>query len=94
MGEMRHNADASMKQASEAARRHNDTLPNGDFIIHEASPVAEGLGKPVLKDHVKQFPGDRYLAPADTGSGDGAAVAKSQTEVKAKKITKKTRAKK
>ncbi len=94
MGEMRHNADASMQRASEAARRHNDTLPNGDFVIHEASPVAEGLGKPVLKEHVKQFPGDRYATPAEASSGDGAAVAKSQTEVTAKKITKKTGAKK
>jgi hypothetical protein len=92
IGAMQHNADASMRRAAEAARYHNDTLPNGDFVIHEASPVAKGLGKPVLKEHVRQFPGDRYAAPAEAGGGDGAADA--PTEVTAKKVTKKTRTKK
>ena len=94
MGEMRHNADVTMAHAAEAARHHNDTLPNGDFVIHEASPVAKGLGKPVLKEHVNQFPGDRYATPAEAGSGDGAALANGQTKVRAKKPSKKTSAKK
>ncbi len=68
--ELRHNADESMRKAAAAARRHNDTLPNSDFYIHEASPVAKGTGKPVQKEHIKQFPGDRYVE----AGGDGHAV--------------------
>ncbi len=68
--EMRHNADESMRTAAAAARRHNDTLPNGDFYIHEASPVAKGTGKPVQSEHIQQFPGDT-AAPVH---GDGAAT--------------------
>ena len=74
MGEMRHNADASMRRAAEAARRHNDTLPNGEFYIHEASPVAKGLGKNVVVEHVKQFPGEDLVEMGDPTGGDGAAV--------------------
>src|SRR5690606_4969992 len=36
LGELRENADESMRTAAEAARRHNDTLPNSEFYIHEA----------------------------------------------------------
>lgn len=68
-GEMSDNADDSMLRAAEAARRHNDTLPNGDYAIHEASPVAKGLGRPIPVEHIRQFPGDRYLE----AGGDGAA---------------------
>lgn len=90
VGEMRHHADASMRRAAAAARRHNDTLPNGDYVIHPASPVAQELGKPVLTEHVKQFPGDRHLQPppAEARGGDGAATGNGQTEVKAKKAAK------
>ena len=55
--ELRHNADDSMRVASQAARRHNDTLPNEEFYIHEASPIAEGTGKVPPTEHIKQFPG-------------------------------------
>ncbi len=68
-GEMRYHADESMREAAAAARRHNDTLPNEDYYIHEASPVAAGTGREVPRKHVKQFPGDDV---ADV-SGDGAA---------------------
>ncbi|MFQ5568591.1 MAG: acyl-CoA dehydrogenase family protein [Rhodothermales bacterium] len=90
-GEMRTNADDSMRHAAEAARRHNDTLPNSDFYIHEGSPVAKGLGHPVSKEHIKQFPGDRYI---EAGGGDGAALGNGHAEVKAKPATKKAGAKK
>ena len=70
IGELRKNADASMKKAAAAERRHNDTLPNSDFYIHEASPVAKGTGKPVPKEHIRQFPGDRYVE----AGGDGHAA--------------------
>ncbi|MEX0600770.1 MAG: acyl-CoA dehydrogenase family protein, partial [Rhodothermales bacterium] len=56
IGELRHNADASMLEAASAARRHNDTLPNDRFYIHEASPVAAGTGKQPPTEHIKQFP--------------------------------------
>ena len=85
IGETRHHADASMRRAAAAARRHNDTLPHGDYAIHEASPVAQGLGKPVDKEHVRQFPGDRHLK----AGGDGAPAGNGQAEVAAQKVTKK-----
>lgn len=51
------NADQSMMEASEAAIMHNDTMPNGQFVIHEASPVAKGEGKDVRNSHIPDFPG-------------------------------------
>jgi len=72
LGEMRTNADDSMRRAAAAARRHNDTLPNGDYYVHEASPVARGTGHPVQRDHIRQFPGDRSSEPAGDGAASGA----------------------
>lgn len=77
LGELRHNADVSMRKAAEAAMRYTDTLPNSDYYIHESSPVAAGEGKVPPTEHIKQFPGD---TPARSG-GDGAA--KGRPEVKA-----------
>ena len=57
-GEMRRNADASMRKAAEAARRYNDTLPDEDFYIHEGSPLGRDAGKDVPSEHIQQFPGD------------------------------------
>jgi acyl-CoA dehydrogenase family member 9 len=78
MDELRNNADESMRPAASAARIHNDTLPNDRFYIHEASPSAKGSGRKVPKDHIKQFPGDRYVA-----SGDGASGKPPKQSVKA-----------
>ena len=78
IGEIRHNADESMRSAAEAARRHNDTLPNGDFVIPESSPVAKGTGKVIPREHIKQFPGDNY----NDAGGDGAVVSKEKTTLK------------
>ncbi len=64
---LRKNADVSMREAAQAARDHSDTLPNSDYVIHESSPVAKGTGMPVLKEHVKQFPGDHTAV----AGGDG-----------------------
>lgn len=58
---MKRNADESMREAARAARLHNDTLPNSDYYIHEASPVAKGQGKPVNTAHIKQFTGDEQV---------------------------------
>ncbi|MFK7846340.1 MAG: acyl-CoA dehydrogenase family protein [Rhodothermales bacterium] len=79
IGELKKNADESMRLASDAARRHNDSLANEDYYIHESSPVAKGTGKPVRKENVRQFPGDMAI---DSG-GDGAAIAPEDTKLKA-----------
>src|SRR5690606_18160311 len=57
LGELQRNADESMRRAAAAVMRHVDTLPNADFYIHEASPVAEGTGKRPAAELLRQFPG-------------------------------------
>jgi len=57
-GEMRDNADESMREAAEAARAHNDTLPNEDFYIHEGSPLGRDAGKEPPQEHIPQFDGE------------------------------------
>lgn len=69
-GATRRNADESMRRAAAAARRHNDTLPTADFYIHEASPVASGMGKELPTEHIPQFRGEGQI----TSSGDGAVL--------------------
>jgi acyl-CoA dehydrogenase family protein 9 len=56
------NADDSMLVAAAAALKHNDSLPNAEFVVPEKSPVAAGTGKKNKQDGIKQFPGDRYVA--------------------------------
>ncbi len=86
IGELKKNADVSMRRASDAARRHNDTLPNEDYYIHESSPVAKGTGKPVREEHIRQFPGDVSVG----AGGDGAAVSQGDTTLKASAPKRKT----
>jgi hypothetical protein len=57
-GEMRDNADESMREAAEAARAHNDTLPNKEFYIHEGSPLGRDAGKKPPHEHIPQFDGE------------------------------------
>lgn len=57
-GEMRDNADESMREAAEAARAYNDTLPNEDFYIHEGSPLGRDAGKEPPTEHIQQFEGE------------------------------------
>jgi hypothetical protein len=57
-GEMRDNADDSMRDAAEAARAHNDTLPNDAFYIHEGSPLGRDAGKELPAEHIPQFDGE------------------------------------
>ena len=57
-GDLRDNADESMREAAEAARRYADTLPDDEYYIHEGSPLGRDAGKDVPTEHVKQFPGD------------------------------------
>jgi len=57
-GEMRDNADDSMRKAAEAARRYSDTLPNKEFYIHEGSPLGRDAGKEPPQEFIQQFDGD------------------------------------
>jgi acyl-CoA dehydrogenase family member 9 len=73
IGELRHNTDASMRKASDAARRYNDSLPNSDFYIPESSPVAAGTGKMPPTEHIKQFPGGTASTAGDGAMGEAPA---------------------
>jgi alkylation response protein AidB-like acyl-CoA dehydrogenase len=57
-GEMRRNADDSMREAAEAARAYNDTLPDDEFYIHEGSPLGRDAGKTPPQEHIQQFDGE------------------------------------
>jgi hypothetical protein len=57
-GEMRRNADESMRSAAEAARTYNDTLPDADYYIHEGSPLGRDAGKTPPTGPVQQFEGE------------------------------------
>ena len=57
-GEMRRNADDSMREAAEAARAYNDTLPDDEFYIHEGSPLGRDAGKTPPQEHIQQFEGE------------------------------------
>lgn len=70
LSELRENADASMRRAADAARKHSDTLPVDRFYIHEGSPVAGGKGKPVSTEHIRQFPGDNSPDAAANGHAE------------------------
>ncbi len=75
------NSDDAMLRAAEAAIAYNDTLPNENFYIHEASPVAAGTGHAIHTDHIQQFPGDmpkgepkpKAKAKTNGSSGDGSS---------------------
>jgi len=51
------NADESMLAAAAWAWMHSDTIPNAGYIVPEKSPVAQGTGRAVRQDGIKQFPG-------------------------------------
>lgn len=57
-GEMRRNADESMREAAEAARAYNDTLANENFYIHEGSPLGRDAGKKPPVEEIRQFDGE------------------------------------
>lgn len=85
-GRLRTNADASMRKAAAAARRHNDTLPNENFYIHEGSPLGRDAGKEVPTEHIPQFPGEGQdpreidRAPGDTDELDVDEVEAAPTQ--------------
>jgi len=84
-GEMRRNADESMRAAAEAARAYNDTLPDGDFYIHEGSPLGRDAGKTPPTEHIPQFDGEGEdprkvdRAPGETDDLDVEDVAEEIT---------------
>jgi hypothetical protein len=61
------NADDTMLKAADLALAHSDTLPNSNFSIPEKSPVAQGSGRELKQDHIKQFPGTGLEAHGATG---------------------------
>jgi len=84
-GEMRQNADESMRSAAEAARAYNDTLPDDDFYIHEGSPLGRDAGKTPPSEHIQQFDGEGEdprevdRAPGETDDLDVQDVAEDIT---------------
>jgi hypothetical protein len=72
--ELTDNTDVTMQSASRDAMKYCDTLPNSDYVIHEASPNAPGTGKPPARAGIKQFPGDN-AAPQDAGENGDADLA-------------------
>ncbi len=90
---LRENADVSMRRAAKAAYAFVDTLPNTDFVVHESSPTAKGTGRAVATASVRQFPGTTVLTAltegattkdsgkAPKGSGDGAPVAETVSDL-------------
>ncbi len=56
--ELYENADQTMLAAADAAMKHNETLPNSDFVIPEKSPTSRGTGKTPNQEGIKQFPGE------------------------------------
>ncbi len=71
------NADETMLKAADAALKHNDSLPNSQFIVSERSPIAKDTGRTPSQDGIKQFPGDRASqfkqAPAEYQTHAGAS---------------------
>jgi alkylation response protein AidB-like acyl-CoA dehydrogenase len=84
-GEMRTNADESMREAAEAARSYNDTLPNNDYYIHEGSPLGRDAGKTPPSEHIQQFDGEGQdprevdRAPGETDDLDVEEIAEEAT---------------
>jgi acyl-CoA dehydrogenase family member 9 len=74
---LNHNTDRTMHEAGSLAMRYVDTLPNHDYVIHEASPNARGTGKPPARAGIRQFPGDNAPATDSSGNGHGQSVPQS-----------------
>lgn len=64
--ELYEHADDTMLAAADAVLKHNETLPNSEFIIPERSPTpARGQGRVPRQDGIKQFPGTAVVGGAD-----------------------------
>ncbi|MBM4107751.1 MAG: acyl-CoA dehydrogenase [Phycisphaerae bacterium] len=58
--ELYEHTDESMLAAADLANRHNDSLPNSEFVIPERSPNATGTGRKLKEEGIKQFPGEKH----------------------------------
>jgi hypothetical protein len=67
--ELFENPDETMNPAADEALRQIAQLPNSDYAIPEASPVAKRTGRVNRQDGIKQFPGDS--TPSGGTPGDG-----------------------
>jgi hypothetical protein len=75
--ELTENSDDTMPAAAKAELDYSATLPNSEYVIHEASPNAKGTGRMNKQAGIKQFPGDSRLprgASNDHGNGNEAAA--------------------
>jgi len=79
--ELSENTDDTMLAAAQAELRYSETLPNSEYVIHEASPNAKSTGRKLKKDGIKQFPGDSQRSrPATSADGNGDVAAARITE--------------
>lgn len=70
------NDDDSMLLAARAALDYSADLPNREFIVPEASPVAKGTGRKPVQDGIKQFSGEsRRDDASDNGQRQAAGYA-------------------
>jgi len=76
ISQTRHHNDEGMRRAAETAMAYMERLPMDNFYVHEASPSAQGKGKPVTTAHIPQFPGE------SPSSGDGASGNRPTVKVK------------
>ncbi len=60
------NIDESMRQTAAAVRKYADSLPNGDYIIPESSPVAKGTGRVPDQSAIPQFGSGSLIAGTAT----------------------------
>jgi acyl-CoA dehydrogenase family protein 9 len=56
--DLKQDDDGHMIRSAKAAMQYAVTLPNSDYMIHEASPNAKGTGKAPARTGIRQFPGD------------------------------------
>jgi len=73
------NDDDSMLAAAHAALVYSNELPNSRFVIPEKSPIAQGTGRPVSREGIKQFPGDVTTGRHEPG-GNGNVTSESSLE--------------
>jgi len=77
--ELTENSDDTMLAAAKAEMEYSATLPNSEYVIHEASPNAKGTGRRNKLDGIKRFPGDSTKSRSsgsesahDNGNGEAA----------------------
>ncbi|MBM4111134.1 MAG: acyl-CoA dehydrogenase [Phycisphaerae bacterium] len=71
---LRQNCDGTMKRAADAVLAWADSLPNGDYVIPERTPVmaVRGTGKKPDQSNIPQFGTGSLFAGARVSTGAGA----------------------